>query len=81
MFRTGEQIVKMRFAAKPTIADYTFKDYKVSKQSKQTLKIGDDQRDAYEIFLKVESIIPTTSLLGDSVQACFAYDSLSKKFE
>lgn len=67
----------MVFEATPTIADYTFKDYKVAKQIKEPLKLGTSLK---EIYLKLETYVPVQSLVGDTVQGSFSYDRIAGSF-
>jgi hypothetical protein len=63
--------------AKPTIADFTYKDYKMAKQMREPLKFGEDQK---EIYLRLETMMPLTSLHGETVQAGFCYNSINGDF-
>ena len=54
--KDGSAVVKVRFSARPTIAEFSYREYKVSKQSREPLKIGKNQ---HEVYLRLETTIPT----------------------
>jgi len=74
----GDCLVKVKLRARPSIADYSFKDFKTSKLAKQKLKLGDEGR---LVYLRLETVMPTTSLLGDAVQASFCHGSIDASLD